>query len=71
MKFNIFNWLLETVGTVLVFFNKHKFVTVLYILVISVGTPLVYYMGIEENRNDVKRIVSSKITIRKETSASA
>ena len=57
MKFNIINWLLDLAVTVLVVFNKHKFVTGLYIFVISCGTPLVYFMGIEENRIIIRQAV--------------
>ena len=41
MKFNIMNWLLETVSTVLVLIGENRFFTILYLLVNSCGTPLV------------------------------
>ena len=52
MKFHMFNWILETLSTILVLIdlNLNRFSTLIYIFTISYGTPLVYFMGIEENR---------------------
>ena len=50
MKFNLFNWILETVSTIIVVLIKNAYSTTTYLLIISCGTPLVYYLGIEENR---------------------
>ena len=44
------NWLLETLCTFLVVIDINRFFTILYILIMSCSTPLVYYLGIEENR---------------------
>ena len=41
MRFNMINWLLETVSLVLVMFGKNVFLNILYLLVNSCGTPLV------------------------------
>ena len=67
MKFNMFNWMLETVSTLMMFIFIHRFSTLLYVLVNSCGTPLLYVMGIEENRKMAKeyfkyrmRIISKK-----------
>ena len=49
-KFNMINWLLETLCTFLVVIDINRFFTILYILIMSCSTPLVYYLGIEENR---------------------
>ena len=72
MKFNMFNWMLETVSTFMMFIFINRFSTLLYVLVNSCGTPLVYVMGIEENRNMAKeyfkyrmRIFSRKSEIRR------
>ena len=55
MKFNMINWILDTICTLLVMIlTPYRYLTLLYILVISCGTPLVYFMGIEENRNTAK-----------------
>ena len=50
MKFNLLNWILETVSTIIVVLIKNAYSTTIYLLIISCGTPLVYYLGIEENR---------------------
>ena len=41
MRFNMINWLLETVSLVLVMFKENVFLNILYLLVNSCGTPLV------------------------------
>ena len=41
MRFNMINWLLETVSLILYLNKNDVFLTVLYILVNSCGTPLV------------------------------
>ena len=65
MKFNMFNWMLETCSTILVIIiPPHRYFTLLYILVNSCGTPLVYFMGIEENRNMVKEYFKQNIKIK-------
>jgi len=77
MKFNMFNWMLETVSTFMMFIFINRFSTLLYVLVNSCGTPLVYVMGIEENRNMAKeyfkyrmRIFSRKSEIRRNGASS-
>ena len=50
-KFHLFNWILETLSTfIVIILNLNRFSTLIYIFTISYGTPLVYFMGIEENR---------------------
>ena len=61
MQFNMFNWLLETVSLILVYFSASMFITILYLLITSCGTPLVYYLGIEENRQLVREWIVSKL----------
>ena len=50
MKFNLVNYLLETVSMVLALAVRGYLVWLLQILVTSCGTPLVYYLGMEDNR---------------------
>ena len=50
MKFNFINYLLETLSVGLFLFEKGPIIHFLYYVVNSCGTPLVYYLGIEENR---------------------
>lgn len=68
MKFNMFNWILETFSTFLVFISLNRYFTLLYIVTISCGTPIVYFMGIEENRNLAKDYFKSNIRIFKKKS---
>ena len=63
MKFNMFNWILETFSTFLVFISLNRYFTLLYIVTISCGTPIVYFMGIEENRNLAKDYFKLNIRI--------
>ena len=63
MKFNLINWALETVSTILVIIIPGEIIIIVYILINSCGTPLVYFMGIEENRQATKRLLMSKIRI--------
>ena len=41
MRFNMINWLLETVSLILVMIKDDVFLTIFYLLVNSCGTPLV------------------------------
>ena len=70
MKFNMINWALETFTTFLVFIFPHEIVLLIYWLVNCCGTPLVYFMGIEENRKATKKLLMSKIRIIKKNQIS-
>ena len=63
MKFNMFNWILETVSTFMVLIFINRIITLIYILIMSSGTPIVYFMGIEENRNKAKEYFKSNMRI--------
>ena len=65
MKFNMFNWILETLINVLILSGNKRIFSILYILVMSCGTPLVYFMGIEENRKKAKEHFESNIQMLK------
>ena len=54
MKFNLLNWILETISTIFVIVIKNTYYSVIYLLIISCGTPLVYYLCIEENRKQAQ-----------------
>ena len=62
MQFNMINWLVETVSLFLVIFEDYKF-DILYLLVASCGAPLVYYLGIEDNRRKAREYLQSRIRI--------
>ena len=58
MKFNLLNYLLETVSMVLTLAVRGYLVGLLQILVTSCGTPIVYYLGMEDNRQDADTIIN-------------
>ena len=68
-RFNMINWILETVGLIPVIFLEEQMFTILYLLVTSCGTPLVYYLGIEENRQKAKEYFQSRMRILKKEEA--
>ena len=43
MRFNMINWLLETISIILVMVEDNVFLSILYLLVTSCGTPLVFF----------------------------
>ena len=61
MKFNMINWVLETFSTILVLMKVNRIFYILYLFVNATGTPLVYYLGIEENRKSAKEYFKSNI----------
>ena len=63
MKFNMINWLIETLVNILILIDHSRLSTILYVTIMSVGTPLVYFMGIEENRKLAKEHFKSQIKI--------
>ena len=71
MRFNMMNWLLETISLVLVMIGEYKLSIILYLLVTSCGTPLVYYLGIEENRRLAREHFNSRIRIFKKNKVAA
>ena len=52
MKFNLVNYLLETVSMVLTLAVRGYLVGLLQILVTSCGTPLIYYLGMDHTRQE-------------------
>ena len=81
MKFNLLNFLMETLSVLLLLAIKSYFIRILYLLVryiylylyilsthISLlvsycGTPLVYYLGMEENRKAAQAYLRSTIQV--------
>ena len=61
MKFNMINWVLETLCTILVLMKVNRIFYILYLFINATGTPLVYYLGIEENRKSAKEYFKSNI----------
>ena len=62
LKYNMLNWALETFCTVMVIIIINDVIVIVFILIMSCGTPLVYSLGIEDNRNDTKEVLMSRIT---------
>ena len=61
MKFNMINWVLETLCTILVLMKVNRIFYILYLFINATGTPLVYYLGIEANRKSAKEYFKSNI----------
>ena len=61
VKFNFLNWLLETYSIFLVSISINF--DFLYIFFISCGPPLLYFMGIEENRKAAQEYFKSNIQV--------
>ena len=57
------NWLVETVSLIMVMFGENLLFIILYLLVTSCSTPLVYYLGIEENRRVAREYFQSRMRI--------
>ena len=62
MKFNLINYVVETVGVIMCLVVKNFFVDMLYLLFNWCSTPLVYYLGMEENRNKAEEYIRSNTT---------
>ena len=63
MQFDMISCLVETVSLFLVIFDDYEFFTILYLLITSCGAPLVYYLGIEDNRLKAREYFQSRIRI--------
>ena len=66
IKINLINWILQTVATALPVILSNNLGISLYIIIVSTGTPLIYYFGIEENRVHAINNIKSKIDVVKE-----
>ena len=63
IKFNLFNWVLETFSILIVLVEFSNFVTILYLLINSCGPPFVYFLGVEENRQAAAEYFRANIRI--------
>ena len=63
VRFNMINWVVESVSLILVMFGENLLFKILYLLVNSCSTPLVYYLGIEENRQMARDYFQSRMRI--------
>ena len=55
------NYILEMVSFVLISISNIPVLTVIFLLIKSCGTPIIYYIGIEENRALTREFVKSQI----------
>ena len=62
VKFNLLNWILDTVSLGLVMISGEDF-QIVYLLVISCGHPLLYLLGIAVDRKDTENYSKSNIRI--------
>ena len=61
IRFNLMNWMLESVMILMIFLTTDKMFQTAFILVTSIGTPLIYYLGIEENRKQIEEYYQNQI----------
>ena len=61
IKYNLFQWILETINIICVVISpKNNFI---FLLCMNCGPPIIYFMGIAENRKATEEYVKSKITV--------
>ena len=65
-KFNLFTWIWETISMVIAALGAEN--QLYYLLSISCGPPLLYFIGIEENRQAAATYIASNIRIFKDIS---
>ena len=61
IQFNLMNWVLESVMILMIVTTTDKMFQTSFILVTSIGTPLIYYLGIEANRQKIKEFYRNQI----------
>ena len=65
MKFNMINWMVETVSILLVVIIPSNHVFIIYGLLNGCATPLVYIFGMEENRKSAKTTIMAMVLLKK------
>ena len=63
MKYNVFNFILTTFSLLIFLIIRNDLAVMIYLVVVSCGSPLVYLLGMEENRRKTKLIFRSKIEV--------
>ena len=61
IQFNLMNWVLESVMILMIVMTTNKMIQTSFILVTSIGTPLIYFLGIEANRQKIKEFYRNQI----------
>ena len=61
IKYNLFQWILETINIIFVVISpKNNFI---YLFCMNCGPPILYFMGIAENRKATEEYLKSKIIV--------
>ena len=63
MKYNVFNFILTTFSLLIFLIIRNDLAVMIYLVVVSCGSPLVYLLGMEENRRKTQLIFRSKIEL--------
>ena len=61
MRFNMMNWLLETVSLILVMIKDNVFMSIIYLLVTSCGTPLVNFIMLQSEHKRFKKTLITDV----------
>ena len=62
LKFNLVQWIMETIVSIAIFLFESIYSGIFSIFIMSCGTPLIYYIAIEENRRKTIEFIQEKIT---------
>ena len=63
MKYNLIISILSIVSSLIFLIIRNRISTMVLLFVISCGSPIVYLMGIEENRKNTKKLLKLKLEI--------
>ena len=63
MKYNLIISILSIVSSLIFLIIRNRISTMVLLFVISCGSPLVYLMGIEENRKNAKKLLKSNLEV--------
>ena len=61
IKFNLMTWVLDSLMIVMIVMTTDKLLQTSFMLVTSIGTPLIYFLGIEENRKQMQEFYQYQI----------
>ena len=63
MKYNLMNHILYMTGGLIYLITRNNLTAMIHFLILSCGSPLIYLLGIEENRKKTQALLKSKIEI--------
>ena len=64
MKYNVINNILTILSSLIFLIMRNGIALMMYLSVTSCGSPLVYLVGIEENRKKLKKLLKSNLEAR-------